>query len=189
MVRDDDPRKSPVHDKYVAAAKDLADTLDTLRDSDFVPRLSAWAAIVDVDQRNFRAWLKANLPQLLERHAAARERHEAWQLEQYRAGRTAGEHKHVLHQRLGLPLKLCHGLDPCKSPAYDWPGLFARHRAWLAEPRTLKETADKMGVLYNSLMNLRQRRGLPSWVGCERVGMPLLLWDKKAHKRPSHADR
>lgn len=182
MLKLNDPRRSAYHDRYVAAAADMAETLDTLQEGDWVPRLSAFSNIVDVDLRNFRCWLKTNLPELLERHAAACERHHAWQLEQYEAARAEGQTKYELHQRLGLPIKLCHGLDPVKTPNRDWHGLFARHRAFLAQPRTMAELAAKMGVGYNSVSNVRQRRAMPAWVGAQKVANKVFLFDLKVCK-------
>ena len=165
---------------FEEAKADWLATLAAHPGAGYIPSIGAWANMCDMERREFERRCTRSHPVEVARHRLFRVIYAEERRKEYQRLRAEGVPRLEAFNRAGISGDRAREIEPPTKVFHDWPALWASVRDWLAEPRTTHDLAARMGVDPRSLHNHRAR-GLPRWLGVEKVGA--FLWWQAKKKR------
>jgi hypothetical protein len=165
---------------FEEAKADWLETLAKHPGTGHIPALGVWAAMCDMPEHAFRTQCRKTHPVEVARHALFRAIYAQERAAEYQRRRGEGETKIAARAGAGICATRARVIEPPTKLFHDWPTLLEGARAWLAEPRTTHQLAEKLDVDPQGLHNLRAR-GLPRWLRVTKEGA-FLRWQAKRLK-------
>jgi len=165
---------------FEEARADWLATLAKHPGTGYIPAIGVWGSMCGLERGCFEKRCRKSNPVEVARHALFRAIYSEERAAEYQRLRAAGMPRREAFNTAGISGPRAHELEPATKRFHDWPTLLEGARAWLAEPRTTHQLAERLDVDPQGLHNLRAR-GLPRWLKVTKEGA-YLRWQAKRLK-------